>query len=220
MRATVAMLPSRELGVGSAGRALGGEAAKLEKRIAKLRKYEGDDKKAKIAEIGNQAKRLGESRAFLEDLEAKKHQYRVDYVKERAGLEGEIDTLATPKALEAAVSGEGYVILGMTGDKAGHAMALYRDRDGVRFYDPNYGEVFFEDRAQLRVLRNEFVEVYSRGLLGTLKDIEIADFKSSVMPTSPEDAELADHGYVPLNLTFPEIRAAQAKPIIEVNINQ
>jgi hypothetical protein len=38
-----------------------------------------------------------------------------------------------------------------------------------------------------------------------MESITITDFASSRMPTSPEDAELADHRYLALNLTFPEM---------------
>ena len=36
--------------------------------------------------------------------------------------------------------------------------------------------------------------------LGQLKDVEITDFEYPIMPKSPEDAELTDHGYLPLKI--------------------
>jgi hypothetical protein len=132
----------------------------------------------------------------------------VDYIKEQAGLDGKIDAgLEIPKAVKnVSASGEGFVIFEMDGKDSGHAVGLYRNRDGVRFFDPNYGEAFFEDRADFEGFLSEYVDLCSEDVLdGTLKDITITDFASSRMPTSPEDAEVPDHRYLALNLTFPEM---------------
>ena len=95
----------------------------------------------------------------------------------------------------------------------GHAVALYHGRDGVRFFDPNLGEAFFGDQESFRGFLSEFVRYCSdENRLGQLKDVEITDFEYPIMPKSPEDAELTDHGYLPLNLSFPrwmEDRAAE-----------
>jgi Yersinia/Haemophilus virulence surface antigen len=99
---------------------------------------------------------------------------------------------------------ERYVIFGMNGESGGHAVALFEGRDGVRFYDPNLGEAFFENREKFQGFLSEFVSYYSKAGLGSMKNIEITDFACSLMPKSPEDAELTEHGYLPLNLSFPE----------------
>jgi hypothetical protein len=87
----------------------------------------------------------------------------VDYIKEQAGLDGKIETPEAVKNVSA--SGEGFVIFGMHGKDSGHAVGLYRNRDGVRFFDPNYGEVFFEDRADFQGFLSEFVDLCSRDVL-------------------------------------------------------
>ena len=76
----------------------------------------------------------------------------MDYIKEQAGLDDKIDEeLETPEAVKnVSASGKGFVIFGMHGKDSGHAVGLYRNRDGVRFFDPNHGEVFFEDRADFQ----------------------------------------------------------------------
>ena len=91
----------------------------------------------------------------------------MDYIKEQAGLDGKIDEeLETPEAVKnVSASGEGFVIFGMHGKDSGHAVGLYRNRDGVRFFDPNYGEVFFEDRADFQGFLSEFVDLCSRDVL-------------------------------------------------------
>ena len=91
----------------------------------------------------------------------------MDYIKEQAGLDDKIDEeLETPEAVKnVSASGEGFVIFGMHGKDSGHAVGLYRNRDGVRFFDPNHGEVFFEDRADFQGFLSEFVDLCSRDVL-------------------------------------------------------
>ena len=199
-RAQVAMLQHREDGPFEFDKLITKKSNKIQKKLDKTKNR-------------NLRKALGEQKADLfEDEDIVKHlersQYRVDYIKEQAGLDGKIDRgLEIPKAVKnVSASGEGFVIFGMDGKDSGHAVSLYRNRDGVRFFDPNYGEAFFEDRAHFEGFLSEYVDFCSRDVLdGTMKNITITDFASSRMPTSPEDAELADHRYLALNLTFPEM---------------
>ena len=201
-RAQVAMLQHREEGASELDKALSAESRKIQEKREKLREDENDLRR----DLLDQKAGLFKSEAFLRDL--KRSQYRVDYIKKQAGLDGKIDRgLETPKAVKnVSASGEGFVIFGINGKNSGHAVGLYRNRDGVRFFDPNYGEAFFEDRADFERFLSEFVDLCSMDVLGgTMEDITITDFASSRMPTSPEDAELADHRYLALNLTFPEM---------------
>jgi Yersinia/Haemophilus virulence surface antigen len=208
-RAQVAMLQHREVGASELDKASSAVRSKIQEELDELRDSKDlkpKDKNDLRRDLLNQQARLFGSDAFLRDL--KRSQYRVDYINEQAGLDGKIDKgLEIPKAVKnVSVSGEGFVIFGMNGKDSGHAMGLYRNRDGVRFFDPNYGEAFFEDRADFQGFLSEFVDPCSRDVLnGTMEDITITDFASSRMPTSPEDAELADHRYLALNLTFPEM---------------
>jgi hypothetical protein len=152
---------------------------------------------------------------YLKTLEKNQHQYRADYIKDKTGLEGHHERCTSADAPGAVSGQEGFVIFGMNGHgNRGHAVALYHGRDGVRFFDPNLGEAFFGDQESFRGFLSEFVRFYSnQNRLGQLKDVEITDFGYPIMPKSPEDAELTDHGYLPLNLSFPrwmEDRAAEA----------
>jgi hypothetical protein len=207
-RAKVAMLQHREEGPSESDKARSAVSRMIAEDLDKLR--DSKEPKAKIdlkrGHLIDQKPRLLESEDFLRDL--KRSQYRVDYIKKQAGLDGKIDRgLEIPKAVKnVSASGEGFVIFAMDGKDSGHAAGLYRNRDGVRFFDPNYGEAFFEDRANFERFLSEYVDLCSRDVLdGTMEDITITDFASSRMPTSPEDAELADHRYLALNLTFPEM---------------
>ena len=199
-RAQVAMLQHREEGPSELDKLISKESKKIQKKLDKT-----SDSNLRRA-LGEQKAGLFPQEAFLQHL--KRSQYRVDYIKEQAGLDGKIDRgLEISKAVKnVSASGEGFVIFGMDGKDSGHAVSLYRNRDGVRFFDPNYGEAFFEDRAHFEGFLSEYVDLCSRDVLdGTLEDITITDFASSCMPTSPEDAELADHRYLALNLNFPEM---------------
>jgi hypothetical protein len=206
-RAQVAMLQNREEAASDLKEPRKAESDKIQDKLDKLRdskdlkpKYKDDLRKDLL-------KQQGRLMGLNELLGVKRYQYRVDYIKERAGLDGKIDKgLEIPKAVKnVSASGEGFAIFGMHGKDSGHAVGLYRNRDGVRFFDPNHGEAFFEDRADFEGFLSEFVDLCSRDVLGTVEDITITDFASSRMPTSPEDAELADHRYLALNLTFPEM---------------
>ena len=207
-RAQVAMLQHREEAASELKKPISAEFGKIAEELAKVRDSEDlkpKDKKDLREDLLLQQRRL----AGLDNLlVVERYQYRVDYIKKQAGLDGKIDKgLEIPKAVKnVSASGEGFVIFGMKGKDSGHAVGLYRNRDGVRFFDPNYGEAFFEDRADFQVFLSEYVDLCSRDVLnGTLEDITTIDFASSRMPTSPEDAELADHRYLALNLTFPEM---------------
>ena len=204
-RHQVAMLQGRERGVGNLAQALGSEGTKFPQRAAQMMKaYQGSELQQKLDELAKDAERLKESGLFLKDQAHKQHQFRVDYIKQQTGLTGNIDKLTSQNAVRAFALQERYVIFGMNGESGGHAVALFEGRDGVRFYDPNLGEAFFEDREKFQGFLSEFVSYYSKAGLGSMKNIEITDFACSLMPKSPEDAELREHGYLPLNLSFPE----------------
>ena len=199
-RAQVAMLQHREEGPFAADKKIEKEYNKIKEKLKKTSDYN------LRRDLQGREAGLFKPHHFLQDLE--RSQYRVDYIKEQAGLDGKIDRgLEIPKAVKnVSASGEGFVIFKMNGEKSAHVVGLYRNRDGVRFFDPNYGEAFFEDRAHFEGFLSEYVDFCSRDVLdGTMKNITIIDFASSRMPTSPEDAELADHRYLALNLTFPEM---------------
>jgi hypothetical protein len=204
--AQVAMLQNLEDAAGGdLAKATSAEFTKTQEKLKKLRDSKDlkpkDEKDLRLDIQAQQGELLG-LKPFLQDLQdLKRYQYRLDYIKRQAGLDGKIDRgLEPPKAVKNVSAS------GMNGKDSGHAVGLYRNRDGVRFFDPNYGEAFFEDRADFQGFLSEFVDLCSRDVLdGTMESITITDFASSRMPTSPEDAELADHRYLALNLTFPEM---------------
>src|SRR5262245_49159431 len=99
----------------------------------------------------------------FERLQDKKmYKYRADYIKEQSGLDGKTDRLEAPDAVKQVSKSEGFVYFSMNGKDSGHAVGLYRNRDGVRFFDPNYGEAFFKSREDLEGFLSEYVDLCSR----------------------------------------------------------
>lgn len=64
---------------------------------------------------------------------------------------------------------DSYALLSFFFQNSGHAMASVRDGDGIRFMDPNYGEVHFRKADDFREWLKEFFKLFGyTGLTGVL----------------------------------------------------
>ena len=216
-RNEVAMLQGREEGLAESLRAVKGEFQRIGKETQEILNSPLNnligflpnavlempfvrntvlEQERRAGELKQRGSELRQTTQFLKGLSESQHQYRADYIKDQTGLQGKIDNFTSDAAPRAVKGKEGFVIFGMNGhSERGHAVALYHCRDGVRFFDPNLGEAYFEDPKNFRRFLSEFVRYYSdENRLGQLKGVEITDFEYPIMPKSPEDAELTDHG--------------------------
>jgi hypothetical protein len=150
------------------------------------------------------------------------HQWRCDYIRDETGLTGFIKKHADlDNAMTRTTGIEGYTIVDIANRNGrGHTVAVYTSlHGGVRFYDPNHGEVFFESTGEFEPFLAELTRVYVEDMEGGMKHVETTSIPAPFFPKSPEDSEV-EKGFLSLNLTLEEtieLKEAQSElqPLLE-----